>query len=179
MVILYSMKRPIFVRPLSDAERQSLEADLRSPDALTLRRCQILLASDRGENAYRIAHELGCNPQTARHAIHAFNNKGLPEALRPGSKHPHTVYKAFDPEQAEALRELLHQKPSKFGKDRSLWTLDLAAEVSFEEGLTKERITGETVRATLARLGVRWERAKRWITSPDPEYERKKGGATD
>ena len=77
------------------------------------------------------------------------------------------------------MRELLHQKPRKFGKDTSLWTLDLAAEVSFEEGLTKEQITGETVRATLARLGVRWERAKRWITSPDPEYARKKGGATD
>ena len=55
----------------------------------------------------------------------------------------------------------------------------MAAEVSFEEGLTKERISGETIRATLARLGVRWQRAKRWITSPDPLYERKKGGATD
>jgi DNA-binding NarL/FixJ family response regulator len=71
------MKRPIFVRPLSDAERETLEAGLRSPDAFTLRRCQILLASDRGENAYQIARSLGCNPQTARNAIHAFNNKGL------------------------------------------------------------------------------------------------------
>jgi hypothetical protein len=26
----------------------------------------------------------------------------------------------------------------------------------------------------LVRLGVRWERAKRWITSPDPEYQRKR-----
>jgi transposase len=174
MVILYSMKRPIFVRPISDAERKTLEAGLRSPDAFTLRRCQILLASSRGKNAYQIAHELGCNPQTARNAIHAFNEKGLPEALQPGSKHPHTVHRAFDDEQAEALRELLHQDPRKFGKDSSLWTLAMAALVSFEEGLTKERITGETVRATLARLGVRWERAKRWITSPDPEYARKK-----
>jgi hypothetical protein len=55
------------------------------------------------------------------------------------------------------LRELLHHKPRKFGKHTSLWTLDLAALVSFEEGLTKEQITGESVRATLARLGVRWE----------------------
>jgi transposase len=179
MAILHSMKRPIFVRPLSDAEREALEAGLRSPDAFTLRRCQILLASNRGKNAYQIAHELGCNPQTARNAIHAFNEKGLEEALKPGSKHPHTVHRAFKPEQAEALRELLHHKPRKFGKDTSLWTLDLAAEVSFEEGLTESRISGETVRATLARLGVRWERAKRWITSPDPEYARKKGGATD
>src|SRR5215207_4541045 len=58
------MKRPIFVRPVSDAERETLEAGLRSPDAFTLRRCQILLASDRGENAYQIARSLGCNPQT-------------------------------------------------------------------------------------------------------------------
>jgi transposase len=169
------MKRPIFVRPLSNAERETLEAGLRSPDAFTLRRCQVLLASDRGENAYQIARSLGCNPQTARNAIHAFNNKGLPQALRQGSKRPHTVHRAFQgPEQAEALRELSHHKPREYRKDTSLWTLSLAAEVSFEEGLTEERITGETIRATLARMGVCWERAKRWITSPDPEYVRKK-----
>ncbi len=53
------------------------------------------------------------------------------------------------------------------------------AEVSFEEGLTEERVSGETVRATLARMGVRWQRAKHWITSPDPLYARKKEGAMD
>jgi transposase len=180
MVILYSMKRPIYVRPLSDAEREALEAGLRSSDAFVLRRCQLLSASSRGENAYQIATSLGCNPQTARNAIHAFNERGLPEALQQGSKRPHTVRRAFQgPEQTDALRELLHHDPRSFGKGTSLWTLDLAAEVSFEEGLTQERITGETIRATLERMGVRWERAKRWITSPDPEYERKKGGATD
>src|SRR5215211_3222795 len=169
------MKRPIFVRPLSDAERESLEAGLRSPDAFTLRRCQILLASNRGENAYQIAHQLGCNPQTARNAIHAFNEKGLPESLQPGSKHPHTVHRAFTPEQAEALREMLHRSPREFGRQSSLWTLQMAAEVAFEEGLIQRPISGETIRATLSRLlGVRWTRAKRWITSPYPLYERKK-----
>ncbi len=154
---------------------------MRSPDAFTLRRCQILLASDRGENAYQIAHELGCNPQTARNAIHAFNEKGLPQALEQGSKHPHTVHRAFQgPEQAEALREMLHRSPREFGRDTSLWTLQIAAEVAFEEGLIEKRVSGETIRATLARLlGVRWQRAKRWITSPDPLYERKKDAATD
>jgi hypothetical protein len=56
----------------------------------------------------------------------------------------------------------------------------MAAEAAFEEGLTEKRVSGETIRATLSRLlGIRWQRAKRWITSPDPLYERKKGGATD
>ncbi len=171
------MKRPIFVRSLSEAERETLEAGLRSSDAFVLR-CQILLASSRGENAYTIARSLGCNPQTARNAIHRFNAKGLPEALEQGSRRPRTIHAAFSKERAERLRELLHRCPREFGKPTSVWTLDLAAEVSFEEGLTEGRISGETVRATLARLGVRWERAKRWIRSPDPEYARKKGLAT-
>ena len=45
------MLRPIFVRPLTDAERQQVEAGLRSSEAFVLRRCQILLASARGERA--------------------------------------------------------------------------------------------------------------------------------
>jgi transposase len=179
MVILYSMKRPIYVRPLGDAERETLEAGLRSPDAFTLRRCQILLASASGQNAYQIARNLGCNPQTVRNAIHEFNEEGLQEALRRGSNRPHTVNRAFDPEGDEALREMLHRSPREFGKDSSLWTMEMAALVSFEEGLTKERVSGETIRATLARMGVRWQRAKHWITSPDPLYARKKEGAID
>jgi transposase len=179
MVILHTMKRPIFVRPLSDAERETLEAGLRSPDAFTLRRCQILLASADGHNAYQIARNLGCNPQTVRNAIHKFNEEGLEEALKRGSNRPHTVHRAFDEKGAEALREMLHRSPREFGKHSSLWTMEMAAEVSFEERLTKERVSGETIRATLARLGVRWQRAKHWITSPDPLYARKKEGAMD
>lgn len=133
----------------------------------------------RGERAPRIARALSCNDQTVRNAIHAFNGAGSEEALDKGSSPPRTIYAAFDGERAERLRELLHRSPRRrFGKPTGLWTLDLAAEVSFEEGLTEGRVTGETVRANLARLGVRWLRAKRWITSPDPEYARKKDAET-
>jgi len=76
------------------------------------------------------------------------------------------------------LWALLHRSPRAFGHPTSLWTLPLVAEVAVAEGLTPERVSGETIRATLARLGVRWRRAKHWITSPDPEYPRKKAGAT-
>ena len=69
----------------------------------------------------------------------------------------------------------MRHSPREFGKPTTLWTLEHVAEVSLEEGITEERVSGETIRSTLKRLGVRWERAKRWISSPDPEYERKKG----
>jgi transposase len=168
------MKPPIFVRTLSKEEREALESGLRSKDAFVLRRCQILLASARRERAPRIAENLGCGSQTARNAIHDFNERGL-AALTPGSSRPREVHAAFDEGEAQSLRQMLHHRPSEFGKEGTFWTLAMAAEVSFEEGITDKRITGETIRATLSRLGVRWERAKRWIESPDPEYARKKG----
>jgi transposase len=168
------MKPPIFVRSLSKQERQELEAGLRSSDAFVLRRCQILLASSRGEHPPRIAKNLGGGHQPVRNALHDFNLRSL-GALQAGSSRPREVHAAFDEQSACALREMLHQDPRKFGKDSTLWTLEYAAEVSFEEGLTERRVSGETIRATLGRLGVRWERAKRWIESPDPEYGRKKG----
>jgi transposase len=171
------MKRPIFVRPLVDDERSRLEDGLRSKDVVVLRRSQIVLASARGEWAPRIAEVVGCDAETVRKVIHAFSAVGL-GALARGSSRPHTIHAAFDAEAAERLRALLHQSPRVFGKPTSLWMLELAAEVSVEQKLTAVRVSGETIRATLARLKVNWRRAKRWITSPDPEYARKKALAT-
>jgi transposase len=171
------MKAPIFVRPLTDAERNAVEAGLRSSNAFTLRRSQIVAASARGEHIPQIARNLSCNEQTARNALHAFNRVGV-VALTKRSCAVHTAQAAFPPAAAERLRALLHRSPRDFGHKTSLWTLDLAAEEAHRQGLTADQVTGETVRATLVRLGVRWLRAKTWITSPDPAYERKKGGAT-
>jgi transposase len=175
--MLCAMQAPLFVRPLTDTEHAALIAGLQSSAAFTLRRCQILLASARREHVPAIARALGCNTQTVRNAIHAFNRSGS-DALIEGSSRPHRIAAAFDPVAAERLRALLHRSPRAFDKPTSVWTLDLAAEVSFAQGLTHEHITGETIRVTLKRLGVRWQRAKQWITSPDPAYARKKGDAT-
>jgi hypothetical protein len=171
------MQAPLFVRPPTDAERQALEAGRRSPAAFTLRRAQVVLASARGEAVPRIAAALGCDPQAARNAIHACEAVGA-AALTPGSSRPRTTHAAFGAAGAGRLTELLHRSPREFGHPTGLWTLPLAAEVACAEGLTAERVSGETVRATLARLGVRWRRAKRWIASPDPADARKKASAT-
>jgi transposase len=170
------MRPPTFVRPLTRQEQARLEAGLRSPTAFELRRCQIVLASARGERAPAIAHAVGCSTQTVHNVLRAFQARGLASLTRRSSR-PRTVRPAFGVG-AAALRALLHQPPRAFDKPTSLWTLELAAEVSFEQGLTATRASGETIRATLARLGVRWRRAKRWLVSPDPEYARKKGSAT-
>lgn len=167
----------MYVRTLSPAEQKTIEAGLRSSDAFTLRRSQILLASSRGERPSQIAQNLGCASQTVRNAIHAFEEKGA-GCLTAESCRPKTVQPQFDQAKCEALRALLHQSPRTFGKPTSGWTLDLAAEICLQLGLTETRVSIETIRQALKRLGVSWQRAKHWITSPDPEYRRKKNGAT-
>jgi hypothetical protein len=171
------MKPPLFVRPLADAERDALRQGLRSSDAFTLRRCQILLASDQGQRPSRIAAALGCSSQTVRDAINAFQAAGT-ACLRAKSKTAKTVHAVWPKDRDDDLRALLHQSPRTFGKSTSLWTLPLAAQVCHEKGWTKRGLSGESIRLVLKRLGVGWKRAKHWLVSPDPDYARKKKCAT-
>jgi transposase len=158
-------KAPLYVRVLTDAEREALEATVRSSDAFVLRRAQIVLASGRGDLVSSIAPVVGCSGQAVRPVIHAFNQEGLGVLQRQSTRNK-TLYSCFDPVAAQRLRQLLPQRPRLTGKATSIWTLELAAEVAYEQGLTAWRVSDETVRATLARQGVRWRRAKHWITSP-------------
>ena len=169
--------KPLFVRELSDPDRQALQAGLRSSDGFTVRRCHILLASARGDTTTVIAQAVGCSPQAVRNVVRAFEARGL-AVVAMQSRRPQAAAKLFDAERSERLKGLLHQSPRQYGKARSTWTLALAAEVCGELGMTAERVSLETIRDTLKRLGVGWRRAKTWITSPDPQYALKKTGVT-
>src|SRR5512143_3261333 len=109
------MKPPLFVRPLTDEERAALRAGLRSPDAFTLRRCQILLASADGLRPSQIAARLGYASQSARNAIRAFAAEGL-DCLREKSHRPVSVRPELDDAACQRLRALLHRSPRDVGK---------------------------------------------------------------
>jgi transposase len=167
----------MYIRAVSPAEQAGIEAGLRSPNAFTLRRSQILLASKRGQRPSEIARNLGCAVQTVRNTLHAFEEDGV-SSLKQQSSRPKTIHAEFDQPKCEALRAVLHQSPRTYEKDTSVWTLALAAQVCEGLGLTSHQMSIETIRLALKRLGVGWQRAKHWITSPDPDYARKKNGVT-
>jgi transposase len=167
----------LFVRELSDAERRTLQAGLRSREAFTLRRAQILLASAEGQRPARIAAQVGCAVGTVHNTLHAFEKEGT-GCLGEKKRDPKDVPPVLDEAKADPLRGILHQSPRRFGKNRSTWTLDLLADVTFEQGLTPRRLSHEAVRQAVKRLGHGWKRAKTWITSPDPAYARKKKRGT-
>ena len=176
--MLCSMRPPMYIRDVTPEEQQAITAGLRSPSSFTLRRCQILLASQRGLHAQQIADQLSCDDQTVRNALTTFNQQGV-AALQPRSSTPHHLpHAVFDATRRDQLRDLLHQSPRTFGHATSVWSLPLAAKVAFAEGITPREVSGEAIRLALTQLGVGWKRAKHWITSPDPAYLRKKTAAT-
>jgi transposase len=172
------MKEPIFVRSLTGTERTALRTGLRSPQAFTLRRSQLLLLSAEGKTPRQIARQLGCSDQTVRNVIRAFESAAL-ACLEQKSSRPKTATPELDAAKCEKLRDLLHQSPRQCGKARSTWTLQMVAEVAKERGLTKRLVSDETIRNALRRMHVRWKRARDWITSPDPQYVRKKRRVRD
>ena len=167
------MLPPLSVRQLTESEQIALEQGLRSKDAFTLRRCQILLASAKGTRVKEIGAQLGCSVQTVRNTIHAFEEQGL-ACLQAESSRPKTVKPIFDADRREQLRQLLHANPGNFGKARSTWTLDLLAEVCHQQGVTEIQVSRTTIEEALKAMNITWSRAKAWIVSPDPQYELKK-----
>ena len=171
------MKPPLFVRPLTDEERHHLEDGLRSKQAFTLRRCQILLASAQRHPPAQIAKAVGCRVHTSATPCTASHSVGWHASRRSPASHTRSS-PCWTPPSARGSTALSHQSPRTFDKPRSTWTLALLAEVCCDLGLSPQPLSAPTIRDAIRRLGANWKRAKHWITSPDPAYVRKKTDVT-
>lgn len=166
-------KEPIFVRAMSEEERQILGKAKRATDACEMKRSQILLASSQGLTTTGIEKQFGYSAEYARQMIHRFNEQGI-ICLKRKSSAPKTQETIVDEGKCEQIKQLMHKSPRLYGKASSFWTLTLVAEVLYEEGETPRRMGNETIRTAMKKNGVSWKRAKDWISSPDPQYELKK-----
>ncbi len=170
--------KPLYARILTDDEREALRQNLKSSSGFTVRQAQmILLSADERLKVDEIGRRVGCQGQAVRQAIHAFHREGL-SCLQAKAKGNPRDRRALDNAAREQLRDLIRRSPRDLGYATSLWTLDLLAQACFEQGITRIRVTGETIRATLAAMGIHWRRVKSFIHSPEPDYTVKKSGAT-
>jgi len=162
----------IYVRALTAEEGSEIDSLTRSSDTVTHRHARTILLSAQGIRAPKIAETLGYTSRAVGKIINAFNKKGvssLPRGKAPGRP------RICDDRTRDAIVELLHRPPSDFGIQSALWTAPDLAVVAMDQGIV-ETISEDTIRKELRRARMRWQRAKRWSTSPDPDYE-KKGGA--
>jgi len=169
--------RPLYVRKLTTEEIETLNQELRSPSAFTVRRSQILLKSHEGQKAQAIAQALHCSDQTVRIAIHAFDEEGI-ACLVEKSHARHDQAAMIDAAGCERLQELVRLSPRIFGHETSVWTRPLLAQQLHQEGYTAKEMSATSIRNALERVGLAWRRAKKWIHSPDPHYHRRKKDET-
>jgi transposase len=161
----------LHARPLTPEERQEVEKLVRSSDTVTHRRARLVLLSGEGRTVAEIVAAVGLCDRSVRNTLRRFNREGLatlPHRFPPGAA------RRLDAAGRAALIELLHTPPTTFGIESAFWTAPDLARVAREQGLA-EQLSPDTVREEIRRSGKSWKRAKRWTTSPDPDYQRKKG----
>jgi transposase len=164
----------LYVRPLTTEETTQIAQWAQSADATTYRRAQIIQLSVQRWRVPTIAVAVDCSERWVRETIHRVNRAGLsrvPRQRSPGRPRRCT------PAHRDALIELLHQRPETFGHAASQWTAGDLAATAVAQGIV-ETISEDTVRLELKRARRSWQRAKRWSTSPDPQYAQKRASSS-
>jgi transposase len=160
----------IYIRPLTTEETDQVAKWATSYDAVTARRARIIQLSAHGAKVPAIAETVGCTTRWVRETIHRVQAAGV--ARLPRRKSPGRPRRCTDA-QREALIEVLHQRPDRYGHAASQWTAADLAATAMAEGIVAT-ISEDTVRDELRRARRSWQRAKRWSTSPDPQYAQKR-----
>jgi transposase len=161
-------------RTLTPEERPQVEKLVRSSDAVTHRRARIVLLFTDGKTVAEIASATGLGERSVRNTLRRFGQEGMASLPR---RKPPGASRRLDEGGRAALVELLHTPPSAFGIESAFWTAGELAQVAKERQLA-EKLSADTVRREIRRAGKSWKRAKRWTTSPDPDYQRKKGNSS-
>jgi transposase len=132
--------------PLDDATREELHALRRSPLPPKVRdRIEMVLLSDAGWSAPRIAAHLGCCGQTVRDLLRAFLARGT-EALQP--------FRSGPPPDAARRAQVTDELKRLLAEDRT-WTSRQLALALAERGIS---LGARQVRRYLKRLGARYRR---------------------
>lgn len=171
------MKR-LYAREPEQEEQEVLNKGLRSRNAFTVRRSQIILSSGvERKNTREIAEQYGISGQCVRDVIRAFEKEGI-ACLEEKSHGRHDNQSSFDEEGLSKLKELVRHSPRSYGHESSIWTLEMLAETCWKQNISLRPVSVDGLRCGLRKLGVNWQRAKHWINSPDPHYAHKKSVET-
>jgi len=163
--------RPIFVRKLSNNEKTAVKELLKSSNTRLYKRARVIwLSGIQRLKVAEIAKIVDLHFINVRIWIRRFNKDGL-NSLKPrfSSGRPRHIKQ----KQREKIVRLLKTKPGAFGLAWSSWSLRALCQIAVKIRIVKT-ISPEYMRRIIAEEGYSYKRSKRWINSPDPEYEVKK-----
>lgn len=128
-----------------------------------------ILAREYGLSNRTIASSLNSSPKTTRLYYSSYREHGLSAIL--SSNRTKKESSTENATRTNRIVELLHQKPSGFGINRTSWS-QLSIAAAYETQFN-ERISRSTVARSLKELRFTWKKAKRILASPDPNYREK------
>jgi transposase len=138
---------------------------------------KLVVRSWQGERTRQIAQALGCNPQTVRERVHAFNERGVDGlGIKPGAgRKPRltqlerstilALVKAPPP--GKPTYELTGELAAPDPEAEPEWTLDALTAAAQQRGI---QVARSQVRRLFRREGIRWRRTRLWATSKDPDF---------
>ena len=150
---------------LSKQERNAFLRKYRTCNDRSSRRAHILLLLDDGYS-WRTIRQIAY----ASNDLIAAAIRELRSSRNEREKDPLPSSKAT-PDWSVALADWLKKTPRDFGYFRSRWSCETLAEVlAWEKGV---RVSGETMRKTLHKLGYAWRRPRPTLEKVDPDYSAK------
>ena len=154
---------------LTPGQRRRLQHQLKAaPDARVYRRTLALLEVERGIPISRLAEMLGVTRQSIYNWIEDYTQTHDPTVLYDQSRCGRPS--SWTEKLLGRLRSLLQSPPNQLGYFAVNWTLPLLQE-ELKHG-TGQRLSQDTIRRELRRLGYVWKRG-RYVLDPDPELEKK------
>ena len=129
-----------------------------------------ILARNRGISNSVIAAALRSSRSTTRRYYKMYLEAG-PEKLFAWNTTRRMGAEAQCSDRTKRILEVFHHKPTAFGISRTNWTQPAILK-AYEESYG-EIISRSTLARILRRVGYRWRKAKRVLTSPDPSYHEK------
>ena len=154
---------------LTHWQRLRLQRQLRhTRDARVYRRTLAVLEHSRGRPIAQTAQMLGVTRQSVHNWVNAYAQAHDPGTLadedRPGRP------SLWTEDLRVLLQALLEQSPDQLGYFAVNWTVPLLQEQI--EHCTSRRLSDDTIRRELDRLGYTWKRG-RYALDPDPQREKK------
>jgi transposase len=128
-----------------------------------------ILARTRGIPNAIVSIILHSSPKTTRRYFNLYKEAGASALFATGTRCPGTQVE--DPAKTRDLLEILHQKPTSFGINRTSWTQRTL--IQAYKDTYKKSISRGTVKRLIKNAGYGWRRARRVLTSPDPAYRDK------
>jgi transposase len=174
------MPTHLSARPVVDATEarqvRKLAQSTHAPADLIFH-AQLVVRSWDGLRTRQIAEELGCNPQTVRERLHAFNDRGLDGlGMKPGCGRKPRLTQL---ERSTILALVKLPPPGKPTYERTgelaapdpeaepEWTLDALTTAAHARGI---QVARSQVRRIFRREGVRWRHTRLWARSKDPAF---------